>query len=657
MWNIFKHSKNSETSTNKRSEAIFQSENLAGSELENSPTENLAESKLENSPAIDLRLEALVDYFDQCEKNGIEITPAMAENEILNKLGIKVEELLEAEIKDPELKKIHEDIIAEIQKMMAQKATDQKTILSYLRETVFKSNFAKAAFVTAMLFLKFNPAHSADDNKKIPEQKKDKTEQNINKTNALEGDDAKIYVANAEDFNKLDKKVKIEAISYFDTDKADLKNIPALSDEFENFLSSINETNFKKIMDRDWTIKGSSDEQIRPAGNEKLTQARISAFGELFGEILKNHDFSQQLPAEKTEQVLAKKISEIYPTSGQEKGVTYITDLKNQETGEKFTTKEVSALNPIERQVLLDKCRYTNFEISSSMFEISAYGQCIILVDNSPSMENSQKNMADELRYLNENLPVTVGYFSSELSVIEQRSNSQEAATVMSKMPTKGATNERAFSSAIQYLEKVAKSDKEKIDSDHKISKIIYIATDEALQDANRVYELTNLTKANPNIEYTIKFLMFSNNGSKVIKLSLEDLINKVEKIAESGIKAKQEEANKNLIAQTERANNQVEKILQNLNNSDLQNALANVGVKGNKDEIKKQLLEKDYLQLKALESNRLCKNLINAKYELLLATSEVNKANELTVAKQLETKLTINILEDSEKKSVKFPI
>jgi len=360
MRNIFKNHKPAETPN------IENIENIE--ELPVAPAETLEpKPELADSEAIDVRLEALVDYFDQCEKNGIEMTQEMVQTEIRERLGLEVEELLGEKITNPEIKGTHNEIVNRIKEVMSQKAEEKGTPLSFLREKVFKSKAAKAAFVTALLFLKFNPSAAAES-KDAKENIKNKFEYETKKPVSHDGDDGKTFKAGIEDFTTADGNIMISATHNFETDKADLKDAEHLGEEFDKFLSSIDKTNFKDLIDQDWTVKGSSDERHTnwAGGNEGLTQARINAVVKVIEQILASHDFSNQLTSEQIKQIAEKKIIEIYPTHGAEKGVTYLTDLVNPITGQNFTDAEVKTIketNPSEYFKLLDKCRYTNFEL------------------------------------------------------------------------------------------------------------------------------------------------------------------------------------------------------------------------------------------------------------------------------------------------------
>lgn len=649
MWNIFKH-KAVENPKTEDYEAI-------------SAIENLSSENLEDSEPIDVRLEVLSNYLRDCESSGLEMTEDMVEKELENVLGIRVDELLDEQISDPRIKETSKKIAERIEKMMAQQASDNKTTLAYLRENVFKSNFAKAAFVTAMLFLKFAPAQASENISEKESLTKNKIESAFKKTNDLAGDGDKDYDS-AEDFKAVDKKIKIEANAYFETDKADLKDVGELSAEFDKFLSSINNENFEKMMARDWVVKGSSDERGTSkwnGSNEELTKARIEAFNKVLQETLKNHDFSQQLSADKINKVVDKPITSSYPVNGTERGVTNLSSLINPDTENNYTDNELKNIkqnDPVKYQKLLDQCRYTNFETESSMFQLDDYDKCIILVDNSPSMAHSKVNMAGELKYVSANKPISIAYFSDDIEGEEQKKNSQEAAQTMMKMPTGGASAEKALSSASQYLEKIADSEKEKVAKSEKIpSKIMYVATDEGLQDANKILELAaSAAKTNTDVI----FLMFYEGGSKVVKLSLEELQDKVNKNAEDEIKIRQEQASRILSVHEEKVNNIIDKVIKNYDSNfgSLASALESCGIKGSASEIKKLLSEKTSSDLSPLNKIPLGKLLVGAKWALESVQEKKGQIDTLTVQEQIASlNLKINVLQNNEGEQVEFPI
>ena len=590
MFNIFKP-KTVEAPKKENQEALIQNDKF---------------KKLEDSEPMDVRLEVISDYLKTCKDNGIEITPEMAEKELNEKLGLNISELLDEEIKDSEIKVVHKDVVTEIENMMNQKATEQGTVLNYLREKVFKSNYSKAAFVTAMLFLKFNQGHAATDSVK------DKTHSNteIKKAVNLDGGDGdKTYNA-AEDFKNNDKKVTIKAGSFFETDKADIKNQSKLNIEFDNFFSSINDNNFDKMVAHNWIFSSSSDERKTAnwgGSNKNLSDARFEEFKKAFEEAKLTHDFSG-LSSDQIKQILDKPISNVQPANGE----THITDLVNSETKRNFTQKEANALKSDVREKLLDQCRYANFEVESTMFEVGTFGQFILLVDDSPSMKISKANMADELKYINKDMPVKVGFFSSELSSLKQLNSSQEASAEILKESITGSGHELAISSAIQYLEKIP--------TDDVSSKIMYVATDEGLQDLDKILQLKELSKTTNT---QVAFLMFHEKGTKFIKLSADDLVNKIKKNIESNTQSQEEFLTKNILACEQQITSLIKDINEKISNGSFEasNILADLGsdgIKGGHEQIKQALMQAGWQDLENLKKSYLGKKLVQAKINLI---------------------------------------
>lgn len=657
--------------------------NFKNVEVKENPTVIKTEDilRIEDSVSFDLQLESLNSYVAQCEKDGQEISPEEIEQKI-NELGLNPEELLNNEIKDPEILEIsgeitqgtEESIINKIdtlsgfKKMMEDGNSDRKTILSHIRNAFgvnekFKFNLPKAAVLTLILFLKFNGAHAEGGDNKIDEKKQNKIEVGAKKMVNLDGGDDKTYKFGAEGDKNLNEKILISATNYFDTDKSDLKNGEALKAEFEKFFASINDANFEKIVDHDWVFKGSSDERARPLGNEQLTEDRINSFSKLFNETRAHFDFSKQLSSvDKIQKILDKKTIESYPKGGLEKGVTYLTGLINHETNKNYTAEEIKLIkenNPSEYQKLLDKCRYTNFEVTSSMFDISAYDECIILSDDSPSMGQTQKNMVSELSSLSEDKQITVGYFSSSLEKVEIRSNSDEAAKVLSSMKTDGGHDEKALSSAIQFLVKTSINEKNKIEKGEQISsKIMYIATDEPIQDANKVKNLLKIAK---ETNTSIKFLIFYNEGRNVIKMDLSDFDNQVSKIAELKIMAEQEKAHNDLLILENRGeialNNLIEKILsQKYDHNETYEELERVGISvgdvtrdvEGKEVLKNILLSNENSnKILKLPHNKIFGDFLIVKNLIGIARHNVSKVDKLTIESQLSSDIKIDPVGD----------
>jgi hypothetical protein len=475
---------------------------------------------------IDLKLEALSDYFLECEKNGIDLTKEMVEQEINERLGINAEELLGEQITNPEISLTHQEIISEIKRVMEQKAESKGTPLSFLRDTVFKSKFSKAAVMSLLVGLKINSMQAAEK----ADVKDVKSKQEFKKADTKSSPDGKTYQAKDEDFSDPDKPIVISATSNFETNKADLKDSKVLESKLDAFFSTINTDNFEILMAQDWVVKGSSDERRTnwEGGNEGLTKARIESVKTAILKVLNKHNFSKQLSEDQIKKLLTKEIYQSYPKSGEEKGVTYITNLDNPETGEKYTAEEVESLktkNPAKYNKLLDKCRYTNFELKAKnkVFENENYDIYYVLIDNSPSMEDNKKDMAREMQEMNIQKTFLYANFSDKVGNLEVGSDSKAVANKILKMPKVSASStELAMSSAITLLSRVDASNANLIKSGKKLSKtVMFIATDETLQDVNRIEELKVLSERN---NFDIKFIFFYQDGQRTVKVGLDEI-------------------------------------------------------------------------------------------------------------------------------------
>lgn len=500
---------------------------------------------LKDSEAIDIRLEALNDYFKECEDKGVEMTPDMVRSEVRDKLGIEVEELLGKEISDPEIKDSHKTITKDINDLMNQKAENIKTPLSVLRDKIFKSKAAKVAFVSAMLLLKFNPAASQNTEKKVIEKDQVKTSIDAKKVVSPDGNDGKTFKTTAEDYHGNSEKVIIKAGSNFDSGKSVLKDSKLVGAEFEKFLSKIDKDNFASLMSQEWVVKGSSDETKfnKAGGNEKLTNDRIDALKTYLEKILKSHNFSKQLTSDQVKKLLAKEIKEVYPTDGLEKGVTYITDLVNPQTNNNYTDDEVKLIkekNPQEYQKLLKACRYTNFELvveDGRMFNADNYDEMVLMVDNSGSMTKTRENMVHNLDSVSTDKPLKLAFFSDKIGKIPNNVMSSKAASkaiLSDSYFGNGSANERCLSSAVEYMKNISNLVDGKNTEKGFSSRILYVATDEALHDTGALIQLEEMAK---KTHTDVVFLMFYDKGSKFIKVDLETLRSRV--VDENGNLAK----------------------------------------------------------------------------------------------------------------------
>lgn len=538
--NIFKNHKTSDIQKNQESLKTpeHESTNLEKSPEANSENLNsqVSPELLHDSEGIDIRLEALNEYFKECEEKGIEMTPEMVKLEVRDKLGVEVEELLGKEIDDPEINESHTAMVKGIDDLMNQKATENKTPLSVLRDKVFGSKAAKVAFVSAMLLLKFNPAAAQNTEKKVFDKDHVKTSIDAKKVINPDGNDGKTFKTTAEDYENHSKKVIVKAGSNFDSGKAMLKDPKGVNTKFDKFLSEINKENFSSLMSQNWTVKGSSDEtrNIQKGGNEKLTQDRIESLKVNLEKTLHSHDFSKQLSEDQVKKIVEKQFLEIYPKDGLEKGVTYINDLINPVTKVYFTDSEIKTIkdtNPAEYKNLLKACRYTNFELeieNNKMFNIDNYDEAALLCDDSGSMTNTRGGMAKSLDSLSVDKPLKLAYFSDRIDdAANSVANSKAAAKSIlnSRNFGYGSQNEKALNSAIEYLNHFKPIvDAKKLNKEFS-KRILYIATDEGLHDTGSILELERLAQEKHT---DVEFLMFYDKGTKFIKVDLETLKEKV---------------------------------------------------------------------------------------------------------------------------------
>ncbi len=550
---------------------------------------------MEDSEPIDMRIQNVNEIFNKHKEMNIEVTDDIANLIIEKELGISGSDLLEKEIADPQSKKLENNIAAQVKEMLADKESNESTMLNFLRDKMFKSRLSKAVVLSAILFFKFYPSF-AGEQKGTPKldnlNAKNKTEIS-KKTNMDGGDgDKNSYKITPEDLNKTEQKFTIKAASSFDTDKAEVKNKVELGEKFDKFFSSINSSNFEKMISHNWIFSSSSDERETSnwdKSNLKLTEARYASFLDVYKNTLAKHNFDG-LAEDQVKQILEKPVDDVHPTDG----VTHITDLMNPITHKCFTEKEVNSLDSKTRDKLLEKCRYANFEVESTMFAVGAFGQLILVIDDSPSMEHSKVNMANELRYINKDMPIKLGFFSSNLSTVKEASSSQEAANELSFMKMDGSGQERALTSAIQYLEHIP--------ADDVSSKAMYVATDENLQDLNQIIKLVSLSKKT-NTEVT--FLMFYDNGSKFIKIGADKIFDKFKQNVESNNIVQKVRLEQNIKFLDNKINTIVDRIGSILSGYDgnlmdaYEKSLKQDGITGNVNEIKETLKNINWDKLK----------------------------------------------------------
>ncbi len=427
---------------------------------------------------------------------------------------------------------------------------------------IANNNFIKAGVLSLILFLKFAPHADAAHTKKTNDSNKYDTETKKNAETKIDGGDKTYHYdgPNPGDNNSLESLAKLDLTNSYETDKADVPHESQVNIESQihNFLDGINTGNYHDLMAKVWKISGSSDERLTntwEGGNEELTNARIAAAEQIIKDAINNHDFSHSgFSAEQIKDLKEKPfVYDIFESkNGPEKGVTYLTDLKNPDSknGENYTTaqiKEIQEKDPKKYFSLLEKCRYINVNLmaednsiphidnrpaqlethggdltslKNKIPEFSSYKAVMIIEDNSASMQQSKEAMA---QYLDDNynakIKVTTASFSSDLGDFRPEQDMRDASQSLRDMNSIGSSNERATDCTIKAM-KLFKAQENAGDG------LVLIGTDEALQKVsfNDLMALQNLgEEKNANIQFLIVHTV---DGEKITEnVPLEEVI------------------------------------------------------------------------------------------------------------------------------------
>lgn len=426
---------------------------------------------------------------------------------------------------------------------------------------IANNNFIKASVLSLILFLKFAP-HAEASHGKLHDTKKDNTETTKKAETKIDGGDKTYHYdgPNPGEDNSMESLAKLDLTNSYETDKADIssesqKNIES---QVHDFLSGISAANYHDLMSKVWQISGSSDERLTntwTGGNEELTNARINAAEQIIQTAIDNYDYSQSdLSADQIKSVKEKPfLHDIFESkNGPEKGVTYLTDLKNPDSknGENYTTaqiKEIQEKDPKKYFSLLEKCRYINVnlmaendniphidsrpaqletpggeltKLENKIPEFLSHKAVLIIEDNSASMQQSKEAMA---QYLEDNyqakIKVTTASFSADLGDFNAEQDMREASQSLRNMRSIGSSNERAIDCTIKAM-KLFEAQEKAGDG------LALIGTDEALQKVsfNDLMTLQNLGQEK-NVD--IKFLIVHTvDGEKITEnIPLEEVI------------------------------------------------------------------------------------------------------------------------------------
>ncbi|MDA3802420.1 MAG: hypothetical protein PF488_00790 [Patescibacteria group bacterium] len=456
---------------------------------------------------------------------------------------LKLKEQEENNIENPEVLSYDK----KMKEVLSEKEKENETTLSKVRN-ITKNKAFKAALLSLMLLSKAGGL-SAENfrSEELKEGEKIEMEKN-NEDKTLESEDT--YVS---EYKEFDEKVKLEATNYFETDKAEIsqENQEKLEKDLSKFLNTIDEDNFDDLIAKKWVVKGSSDQRETMnwgGSNKNLTKARIDVVRSTIEEVINSNDFSEKLSEEQIEEIKSKEIKEKYPTHNEEEkedGVTYLTDLENEKTDEKYTVSEINEIakyNPKKYQELLETCRFTNFEIESNYFELEKFDRVFYLVDESGSMQASKYFISEKLEDIDvDNKPIEFYSYSDLLNPerVNSCDNSQEASEKIKQRVEEGSFRERQIDATMGLVNKAVESNKE---SGNKYEQQkIFVATDEAFQGfSSKEIEILQKKAKDNNIE--IEFLssyqeiqhnyIAQDNELNVVRLSINELAKKVESAA-----------------------------------------------------------------------------------------------------------------------------
>lgn len=535
--------------------------------LSNNGISNEALSKeiaKEKEVSFDNSISALRETINIQKNLGLEVSPET----VFEMTGMQPEELL-AYLEGREVD-AHIDNFAEIMKPIeeAMNNLDEKYKDPSKLRNFANNKFTKVAFVAAMLFLKFAPqAKAANTEDTIKDKEVIKNE--ISVSNHIEPDldhtyDATFdnfeatsddHVYNSEnpkaDFEQIRDMSKINLENYFitDSDQIGESSQKIITDKFKTFLDKITPENIDDILKTNFTIYGSSDE--RPTSNwggsnENLTSARLQSIDNLLSHALSEFH-SDILSDDEIKQIKAKTFTHSYPihNDGGENGVTYITDLINEDTGNNYTAGEVKDIKAGDIQKynnLLEKCRNINFSATMDGAEklneiksitpslennpigepvlerLAEYKNIVLLFDNSPSMGDSYKYIADAIsdQIKDNNHNITFGEFSDKLTGLDNLDNPNEVYGRLNDMTHDGSCTENSFKSTLKALNKINVTNPGE-------KSVMLVMTDEKFQDVS-LDNLDELQKTAKEKGFELKFMYGSDSKKQVREIKIEDV-------------------------------------------------------------------------------------------------------------------------------------
>lgn len=547
-------------------------------------------SEMNNYSPEDINEELSEDIHQKIKDNEyLADNPELMEKSL--EAGDKInQELIQKHLEDTEKYKDKEGFFTKLQKNKIFKASS-KVILAY------------------MLFFKGYDAFAGNDTEKDEVNHTDKTE--IKSENSNNNESSKnTYNAKESDFNNnLDNTLddfNIEKSSVLDIDQYFEHNQAEINEEgqkevvkhtlsfFEDMLNEKGEIDKEKLRDflnASVKIKASANELQRIGGNEELAMARGEALKQIIDRNLEN--ISNELKNIGLDETEIKKITdklnkasiEIPEPKNGEKGVTYITDMENPETGKNYTEEEVNKLKenePEKYQELLAEARSVKIDLKASnqediskinpktadlevnnieeieerknilkptLEEMAYYQEVLIANDNSPSTSDDNESMVNKIhKNFNDIIRssksheienIKVASFSDDLDKVKSydKDHADKAFEKLYSQKAKGNSFEHAVDAATKFLD----------EADENKKSLLYINTDEKIQSAslNEIEDLKNKAlEKNVDIKFLLKPIeAVDNEGNnidleeKYVEIDLEEIYNNVLDSYEEGVK------------------------------------------------------------------------------------------------------------------------
>jgi hypothetical protein len=463
-----------------------------------------------------------------------------------------------------------------------EKYDGKKGVFMKLKQNkVFK--VASKAILAYMLFFKGYDAFAGNETEKDEVNKFDKmemTDENLGSNNNTEND--KTYNINESDFedkegdkennkgkerdNNEKENFDIEKTSVLEIDQNYEHNSAEIDQEgkdkiinhtisfFEDMLNENGEIDTEKLRDflsTDVKIKASANELQRIGGNAELAEARGEALKQVIDNNIEN--ITQNLKDLGLEQDNIDKIIdklnqaeiEIPESENGERGVTYITDMENPETGENYTDAEVENLkenNPDKYQKLLAEARSVKIDLSATSEEdinkmeskklnleadnvenleerdsnfkpdlkkMAEYQEIIVANDNSGSTQDDNISMVNRIhKNFNDIVKsskdtkieeIKVASFSNDSDKVKtyDKDNADKAFERLYSQEAKGDSYERAVDAALNILD----------EADAEKNSLLYINTDESIQ-ATSLNDMEKLKNKAQEKNVDIKFLL-----------------------------------------------------------------------------------------------------------------------------------------------------